>query len=264
MDCTNGKKRGNSLICPLRNWKNGKNGTPRERGRFITSHSASSTCHFCRNKNTGEQSTDIPTSNHPTVIQGKKINRNIQIVSKPISHPAAAAFQGHQPRQILSPATLATDCLPALRPFSVELGDLPVKPVNDDQALFHGCGTASLGVPALDTVDLALSATQFRLNPIAQLALLVLWQVLIDKLHATSLSNTVFLVAMLSEVAPLPILAGIHDAVVVTHCCWKSLETALVPALASRVVYTTRMIDLLWFVVLDDRDLDWTGLKDLW
>lgn len=82
---------------------------------------------------------------------------------------------------------------------------------------------------------------------------MVLRQALVDKLHATSLSNAIFLVAMLLEVAPLPILAGKHDALVVTHCCWKSLETVLVPALASRLVYTTRMIDLLWVDVLDDR-----------
>lgn len=72
-----------------------------------------------------------------------------------------------QPRQNLTPATLATDCLPALRSFRLELGDLPIKLVDDDHALLHGRGTAFLNCPASDAVSLGLSTTPFRVDLLA-------------------------------------------------------------------------------------------------
>jgi len=63
-------------------------------------------------------------------------------------------------------------------------------------------------LPAVNTLNLSSPAAHLGVDFLAQLAFLTNRDCLHDKLHATRFANTIFAVAVLSEVTPLPVAAN--------------------------------------------------------
>lgn len=84
----------------------------------------------------------------------------------------------------------------------------PVEGPNHVGGAIDGCSKlAALALPARDSLYLCSSSSLFRVDLVAKLAFLALQNGLHDEFHAARLSGSVLSVAVLYEVAPLPVAA---------------------------------------------------------
>ena len=96
--------------------------------------------------------------------------------------------------------------------------DLLLQCLDDPRGPFNGREKfASLPPPTADAFNLSRFPALFGIDPLAQLALLVDRDGLHDKLHPTGFARSVFAVAMLAEVSPLPVAALETMLVVEAH-----------------------------------------------
>jgi hypothetical protein len=98
--------------------------------------------------------------------------------------------------------------LEPLLTLAAKLIYLPVEGSNDvGGPIDGGSKLGALALPARDPFDLCSSASLFRIDLVAKLAFLALGHGLHDEFHAARLAGSVLSVAVLSEVAPLPVAA---------------------------------------------------------
>ena len=109
----------------------------------------------------------------------------------------------------------------------------PVEGSNHVGRAIDGCSElAALALPARDPFNLGNSSSLFRIDLVAKLAFLAKGNGLHDEFHSARFSGPVLSVAVLSEVAPLPVAARESMLVEEAHvsrcsCCqtWLAITT---------------------------------------
>lgn len=100
------------------------------------------------------------------------------------------------------------DALETPVPLTVKLVNLRIQAANQFHGLFNGRPElAPLALPSIDVVHLLCSASHLSVDLFTHPALLRHSISGHDQLHATCFTNSIFPVAMLTEVAPLPVAA---------------------------------------------------------
>lgn len=116
--------------------------------------------------------------------------------------------------------------------------DFPVEGSNHVRGTIDGSSKlVALALPARDPFDLCSSSSLFRIDLVAQLAFLAEGNGLHDEFHAARLSGSVLSVAVLSEVAPLPIAACesmLIEEAHVSSCPWCRTKLAMATARTGR------------------------------
>lgn len=106
------------------------------------------------------------------------------------------------------PSSIPSNRLEPFLTLATKVVYLPVEGSNHVGGAIDGCSKlAALALPARDAVYLCGSSSLFRVDFVAELALLAEGNGLHDEFHAAGFSGSVLSVAVLSEVAPLPIAA---------------------------------------------------------
>ena len=101
----------------------------------------------------------------------------------------------------------------ALQPIDLALQNFDIA----EGLLDAGLVALRLAAPAVVVVDVLGAAAFFRLDLEAQLALFGEPEGLVDHLHAAGLAGAVLGLAVLAEVAPLPVAAGVDVLFVEAH-----------------------------------------------
>lgn len=97
--------------------------------------------------------------------------------------------------------------------------NLTLKSFNIPQSLLDTSLVAlRLAAPAVVVVDVLGAAALFGLDLEAQLAFLRQPEGLVDHFHATGFAGAVLSLAVLAEVAPFPVAAGVDVLFVEAHC----------------------------------------------
>jgi len=114
---------------------------------------------------------------------------------------------------------MAADALEPLVPLATQLVDLRVQRSDHVHRLVdRRSELIGLSLPSGYPLDLRRSASHLGVDLLAQLALLSHRDSCHDKLHAAGFANSVLAVAVLTEVAPLPIAADETVLIEEAHC----------------------------------------------
>ena len=108
----------------------------------------------------------------------------------------------------------STNSLKTLSPLILKRVDLLLQVFDRGHGLVDRCPELStVRLPALNTLVLGRSSTNLGVDLVAKLALLLHPRRRHDELHAARLAASVFPVAVLTEMAPLPV-AALEDMLV--------------------------------------------------
>ena len=107
-------------------------------------------------------------------------------------------------RGLVAPA--ATNSLKPSSPFAAQLIDFGIKRFNHLHWLINRrAELATFTLPALNSFNFCTTPPHFRINFFAKFALLAHRDRLHDQLHTAGFACPVFAIAVLTEVAPLPV-----------------------------------------------------------